>query len=400
MKAVILAGGKGTRVRPITETIPKPMIPIINRPVMEFLIDLLRQQGFDEIIISTSYLASHIESYFRDGSRFGVKLAYSFEGYFDGGELVPDGLGAAGGLKKIQEHSGFFDETFAVLCGDAIIDLDFGPARAFHHDRRSIATLLLKEVTREEVHKYGVVRTDPDGRILQFQEKPDAADAISTTVNAGVYLFEPEALDYIPPGRAFDIAQEFFPLLAARRLPFYGTSLPFTWIDIGRTSDYWRATQMVLKGELNFVRIPGTELAPGIWGGINLDVDLDACDIRGPVYLGSSTRIENGVTLVGPAVIGRNCLVESGASVDRCIVGDYTRVSGFADLNEKIISGRFCVDRHGHNVDLARTGYAFVVDDIRERRQWTADQQTLIEFLKAQATANLSVLASLAATAW
>src|SRR5688572_1422139 len=119
MKAVILAGGKGTRVRPITETVPKPMIPIINKPVMEFLIDLLRIQGFDEIIVSTSYLASQIENYFRDGSRFGVRLAYSFEGYFLDGELVPDGLGAAGGLKKIQEHSGFFDDTFAVLCGDA-----------------------------------------------------------------------------------------------------------------------------------------------------------------------------------------------------------------------------------------------------------------------------------------
>ena len=393
MKAVILAGGKGTRVRPITETLPKPMIPLINKPVMEFLIDLLRQQGFDEIIISTSYLASQIENYFRDGSRFGVRLAYSFEGYHLDGEMVPDGLGAAGGLKKIQDYSHFFDDTFAVLCGDAIIDLDFRKALEFHRTKRSIATLLLKEMALDEVSKYGVVRTDDDGRIVQFQEKPNPDEAISTTVNTGVYLFEPEVLDHIPSQCAFDIAREFFPLLADKGLPFYGTALPFTWIDIGRTSDYWRATQMILRGDVKFVEMPGRPIAPGIWGGINLDVNLSACDIRGPVYIGSSTQIEDGVTIVGPTVVGRNSVLQSGAVIDRCIIADYTRISGLADLREKIISGRFCVDREGHNVDLARTGYAFVIDDVRERRSWTEDQQTLMAFLKAQFTANVSMLA-------
>jgi mannose-1-phosphate guanylyltransferase len=396
MKAVILAGGKGTRVRPITETIPKPMIPIVNRPLMEFLIDLLRQQGFDQIVISTAYLANEIENYFRDGSRFGVQLAYSFEGHYRNGEVVADGLGAAGGLKKIQDHSGFFDETFAVVCGDALIDLDFGPALAFHRHRGSLATLLLREVSAEETSKYGVVRTDTDGRILQFQEKPSAETAISTTINTGVYLFEPEVLDYIPSGQPFDIACEFFPLLVDRGVPFYGTTLPFSWIDIGRTTDYWLATQMVLRGDVKFADMPGMELAPGIWGGINLNVNLARCDIRGPVFIGSSTRIADGATIIGPSVIGRNCLVEGGAYIDRCIVGDYTSVSGLADLSEKIISGRFCVDRHGNNVDLVNTGYAFVIDDIRERRQWTEDQQSLIEFLRAQTAAHLPMLASFA----
>jgi mannose-1-phosphate guanylyltransferase len=401
MKAVILAGGKGTRVRPITETIPKPMIPIVNRPVMEFLIDLLRQQGFDEIIISTSYLASEIENYFRDGSRFGVRLAYSFEGYYDGGRIIPDGLGAAGGLKRIQDHSGFFDDTFAVLCGDAIIDLDFAPVLEFHRHRGSIATLLLKEVPRGEVSKYGVVQTDSDGRILQFQEKPQPDDAITTTVNTGVYLFEPEALDHIPSAQAFDIALEFFPVLVERGVPFYGATVPFTWIDIGRTSDYWLATQMVLQGDVKFVQMPGVEIAPGIWTGINIKLDLSSSDIRGPVFIGSSTRIEPGATIIGPSVIGRNCRVEAGAYIDRCIVGDYTLVSGLADVSEKIISGRFCVDRYGNNVDLVSTGYAFVIDDIRERRQWNEDQQALIEFLRSQSASHLSLLASFAmATPW
>jgi mannose-1-phosphate guanylyltransferase len=385
MKAVILAGGKGLRARPMTETVPKPMMTLINRPVMVFLIELLRDQGFDEIVISTSYLAHEIENYFRDGRRFGVQLAYSFEGYHRDGVLIDDGLGAAGGLKKIQQHSGFLDDTFAVVSCDAIMDLDFGPAIAFHRARRSIATLLLRDVARDDVSKYGVVRTDADGRILEFQEKPRPHQAISTTINTGVYLFEPEALDYIPSDQPVDIAREFFPRLAERQLPFYGIAMPFTWIDIGRTEDYWRATQMIMDRRITFIDIPGQEIAPGVWTGINVRLDPRQCHLEGPIYIGSSTQIDPGARILGPTVIGRNCQVEGGAVIDKCVVADYTRVSGLAAIREKIVSGRFCVDRYGYNVDLARTGYAFVVDDVRERRQWTDEQESLMSFLKAQA---------------
>jgi mannose-1-phosphate guanylyltransferase len=385
-KATILAAGQGTRVRPITDTVPKPMIPIINKPVMEFLVELLRQHGFDQIIVSTSYLANEIENYFGEGQRFGVRIGYSFEGYYEGGEVRPEGLGSAGGLKKIQEFSGFFDETFVVLCGDAIVDLDLTRAIEFHRSRRAIATIILKDVPREDVRRYGIVETDARGRILQFQEKPRPEDAVSTTANTGIYIFEPGVLDYVPSGTRFDIGGELFPLLASRGLPFYGLAIPFTWVDIGQTPDYWLATQKILQGELK-VEMPGRALAPGIWGGINLDVDLRSARLTGPLYIGSSTRIEPGAMVIGPTVIGRNCLIESGARIESCVVGAYTRVSGLADLKEKIVSGRFCVDRYGRNVELADTGYAFVVDDARERRHWTEDQEVLIEFLKSMPAA-------------
>lgn len=382
MKAMILAGGKGTRVKPLTDTIPKPMIPIISRPVMEFLVDVLRKHGFDQIMISTSYLADTIESYFREGSRFGVQIGYSFEGYHSAGHPVPEGLGSAGGLKKIQDYSGFFDDTFAVLCGDALIDLDLTLALDFHRSRKALATIVLKDVPREQVGSYGVVKTAADGRIEQFQEKPSPADAVSTTVNTGIYLFEPAIFDYIPSGTTFDIGRHLFPLLASRGLPFFGVTLPFSWIDIGSAPDYWKATQMVLRGDFK-IDMPGRELAPGIWAGINLAVDLDACDIRPPVYLGSSTSIAAGATIIGPTVIGRNCVIESGAHIDACVVDDHTRVTGFAEIREKIVSGRFCVDRDGASVELAGTGYGFVVDDARERRSWTDDDRTLMDFLTA-----------------
>jgi mannose-1-phosphate guanylyltransferase len=383
MKASILAGGLGTRFRPITETIPKPMIPIVNKPVMEFLVDLLRQHGFDEIIVTTSYLASEIENYFSDGGRFGVQLGYSFEGYYSDGALIPEGLGSAGGLRKIQDFSGFFDDTFFVLCGDAIIDLDLTRALELHRRNRALATIVLKDVPRSMVSRYGVVDIASDGRILEFQEKPSPQQAISTLANAGIYIFEPDVFDFIPPECFFDIGRDLFPLLAERKLPFYGVVLPFSWIDIGHTSDYWQATQMILRGEFK-IDMPGRELTPKIWGGINLAVDLGRTDIRGPVYIGSSTRIEPGAVITGPTVIGRNAIVEAGARIDACIIGDYTRVSGFADLRQKIVSGQFCVDSRGMQVDLVRDGYAFVIDDARERRQWNADQQMLIDFLRSQ----------------
>jgi mannose-1-phosphate guanylyltransferase len=383
MKAMILAGGKGTRVRPITDSVPKPMIPIVGRPLMEFLIDLLRQHGFDQIIVSTAYLSDAIESYFREGTRFGVQIGYSFEGHHEEGRPVPEGLGSAGGLKKIQDFSGFFDETFAVLCGDAIIDLDLTAALKFHRDRKALATIVLKEMPRDQVGKYGVVKTAEDGRILQFQEKPAPEEAISNTVNTGIYFFEPGIFDLIPSATTFDIGGQLFPLLAARGLPFYGVALPFSWIDIGNTPDYWQATQMILRGEFE-IDMPGRELAPGVWGGINLAVDFATADIRPPVYIGSSTVIEPGATVIGPTMIGRNCVIQAGARINASVVNDYTRVSGFADVDEKIVSGRFCVNRAGHNVELAGSGYGFVVDDARERRQWRDDDLLLMEFLKSQ----------------
>ncbi|MEB3355278.1 MAG: nucleotidyltransferase family protein, partial [Synechococcales bacterium] len=192
MKAMILAAGKGTRVRPITYTIPKPMIPILQKPVMEFLLELLRQHGFDEIMVNVSHLANEIESYFRDGQRFGVQIAYSFEGRIEDGQLIGEALGSAGGMKRVQEFSPFFDDTFVVLCGDALIDLNLTEAVRWHREKGAIATIIMKSVPKDQVSSYGVVVTDDDGRIKTFQEKPAVEEALSTDINTGIYIFEPE----------------------------------------------------------------------------------------------------------------------------------------------------------------------------------------------------------------
>ena len=180
MKAMILAAGKGTRVQPITHIIPKPMIPILQKPVMEFLLELLKEHGFKEIMVNVSHLAEEIENYFRDGQRFGVEIAYSFEGRIEDGELIGDALGSAGGLKKIQDFQRFFDETFIVLCGDALVDVDLTEAVKRHKERGAIASLITKKVSKDQVSSYGVVVTDSKDRVKAFQEKP-SIEAVSYT---------------------------------------------------------------------------------------------------------------------------------------------------------------------------------------------------------------------------
>ncbi|MEN9275726.1 MAG: nucleotidyltransferase family protein, partial [Gloeomargarita sp. GMQP_bins_5] len=209
-KGMILAAGKGTRVRPITYTIPKPMIPILERPVMEFLVDLLRRHGITQIMVNVSHLAHQIENYFRDGQRFGVQIAYSFEGRIVEGELIGEALGSAGGMKRIQEFNPFFDDTFVVLCGDALIDLDLTAAIRWHRQKGALATLITKPVPWEEVSNYGVVVTDADLRICLFQEKPAPDQARSNQINTGIYIFEPEIFDHIPSNQVYDLSSQLF----------------------------------------------------------------------------------------------------------------------------------------------------------------------------------------------
>ncbi|MEG5041025.1 NDP-sugar synthase [Microcoleus vaginatus GB2-A3] len=366
MKAMILAAGKGTRVRPITQTIPKPMIPILQKPVMEFLVELLRQHGFDEIMVNVSHLADVIENYFRDGQKFGVQIAYSFEGRIEDGEMIGEALGSAGGMKRIQDFSPFFDDTFVVLCGDALIDLDLTAAVKWHREKGAIATIVMKSVPREEVPSYGVVVTDESGKIKAFQEKPSVEEALSTDINTGIYIFEPEIFDYIPSGEEYDIGSQLFPALVAEGAPFYGISMDFEWVDIGKVPDYWRAIQSVLLGQVKNVSIPGIEVRPGIYAGLNVAVNWDKVDITGPVYIGGMTIIEDGATIIGPTMIGPNCWLCSGATVENSVIFEYSRLGPEVRLVDKLVFGRYCVDKTGAAIDLQAAALDWLITDARQ----------------------------------
>ncbi|MBD2610725.1 MAG: sugar phosphate nucleotidyltransferase [Nostoc sp. ZfuVER08] len=367
MKAMILAAGKGTRVRPITYTMPKPMMPILQKPVMEFLLELLRQHGFDQILVNVSHLAEEIENYFRDGQRFGVQIAYSFEGKIDDdGKLVGEAIGSAGGMRRIQDFSPFFDDTFVVLCGDALIDLDLTAAVKWHRAKGSIATIITKSVPKEEVSSYGVVVTDEDGRVKAFQEKPSTEEALSTNINTGIYIFEPEVFNYIPSGVEYDIGSQLFPKLVEIKAPFHAIAMDFEWVDIGKVPDYWRAIRGVLLGEIKNVQIPGYEVAPGIYTGLNVAVNWDKVDITGPVYIGGMTRIEDGAKIVGPAMIGPNCWICSGATVENSVIFEWSRLGPGVRLVDKLVFGRYCVDKTGASIDVQAAALDWLITDARQ----------------------------------
>ncbi|MEB3354671.1 MAG: NDP-sugar synthase [Cyanobacteriota bacterium] len=383
MKAMILAAGKGTRVRPITHTIPKPMIPILQKPVMEFLLELLREHGFTEIMVNVSHLSEEIENYFRDGQRFGVEIAYSFEGRIEDGELIGDALGSAGGLKKIQNFQPFFDDTFVVLCGDALIDLDLGEAVRRHREKGALASLITKRVPKDQVSSYGVVVTDDDGQVRSFQEKPSVEEAASNMINTGIYIFEPAVLDFVPSGVPFDIGSDLFPKLVAAGAPFYALPMEFEWVDIGKVPDYWQAIRSVLQGQVRQVQIPGKQVRPGIYTGLNVAANWDRINVSGPVYVGGMTRIDDGATIIGPAMIGPSCHICENATIDNSIIFDYSRIGPGVRLVEKLVFGRYCVDRNGDHFDLQEAALDWLITDARRRDvvEPSPQQKALAELL-------------------
>lgn len=346
-KAMILAAGQGTRVRPLTKDLPKPMVPILGKPVMEYLIEHLARHGVTQIMVNVAYCHKKIEEYFGDGSRWGVNIGYSFEGAYEYGDILPRPKGSAGGMKAIQDFSGFFDETTLVICGDSIIDLDIGAALFEHHSKGALASVVALEVPQDQVQNYGIVVADSEGRVQSFQEKPSPAEAKSNLASTGIYIFEPEVLDLVPSNVTFDIGSQLFPLMAEKGFPFYAQNRFFNWIDIGRVTDYWSVLQRVLRGEVAEMTMPGKEIQPGIWVGPNTSISWESSMIVGPVYIGSSVKIEHGCSIIGPAWIGHGSHLRKGAKVIRSVLFEYTRIGEGMEFSEMVMSPRYCVDRAG-----------------------------------------------------
>ena len=350
VKAMILAAGQGTRVRPLTRDMPKPMIPILGKPVMEYLIEHMAGHGVREIMVNVAYHYQKIEEYFGNGSRWGVEIGYSYEGVCDHGDILPRPLGSAGGMRYIQDFSGFFDTTTLVLCADALIDLDITAAVAEHHQKGAMASVVALNVAREDVASYGVVLADGDGRIASFQEKPSPQEARSTLASTGIYIFEPSVLDCIPLDSVYDIGSQLFPTLVAERRPFYVQNRDFHWIDIGRVSDYWSVLQRVLRGEIRNMGMPGREVRPGVWVGLNVSIAWETVTVTGPVYIGSSVRLEPGAVVEGPSWIGHGCVIKAGARVHRSILFEYVRIAPAMQVIDMIVSRQYCVDCQGTTV--------------------------------------------------
>jgi mannose-1-phosphate guanylyltransferase len=311
MKAMVLAAGLGTRLRPLTYEITKPMVPVLDRPVMEHILELLERHGFDEVIANLHYFPDSIKDY------FGERISYRVEE-----EL----LGTAGGVRACAEFFG--DEPFLVISGDALTDIDLGALAARHRDSGGIATLAVKRV--EDTREYGVVLHDREGRITGFQEKPSPEEALSNLGNCGIYVFSPEIFDYFPDRPFADWAQDVFPALLENDVPFHIHEVGEYWNDVGSLSELRQGTFDALRGELN-LQIEGQEVAPGVTVVGDSPLPADA-EVEGPVWIGAEVKIGAGVRLTGPVVIGDGASIGEHVQIRSSIVFPGTEIGDEAIL--------------------------------------------------------------------
>ncbi|HEV3474134.1 MAG TPA: sugar phosphate nucleotidyltransferase, partial [Actinomycetota bacterium] len=334
VKAVVMAGGQGTRLRPLTSNQPKPMLPIVGRPMMEHVLGLLREHGVTDVVATVQFLASVIRNYFGDGSDLGLALSYVTE---------DEPLGTAGSVKN-AEH--VLDDTFLVMSGDHVTDLDLTAALKHHRDREAAVTVIVKRT--ENPLEFGIVIADEDGRIERFLEKPGWGEVFSDTINTGIYVVEPEVLAHIPPGEEFDFASDLFPVLLDKGLPLHAFVAEGYWADVGNLDAYLDAHRDILDGKVG-IKPSGFELEGGVWLGEGAEVDPGA-EVEGPAYIGDNARVEAGATVRDHTVLGRGVVVKSGAFLHRAVVHDHAYVGTSASLRGCVL-GKNADVKHGARLE-------------------------------------------------
>jgi mannose-1-phosphate guanylyltransferase / phosphomannomutase len=331
MRAVVMAGGQGSRLRPLTSNQPKPMLPVVGRPMMEHILKLARKHGFTDIVATVQFLASVVRNYFGDGSDLGVSLSYATE---------EEPLGTAGSVKNAAP---LLDERTLVVSGDALTDVDLTELIRRHESTGAAVTVTLARVPNPL--EFGIVITDGSGQIERFQEKPGWGDVFSDTINTGIYVLEREAIDLIPDGEAFDFSQDLFPLLLDKGFPMFGYVTDRYWTDVGNLHAYLAAHRDVLDGKVE-VEIEGFQLQDGVWLGDGAEVHPEA-NVQGPAFIGAHSRVEGGATLRDYTVLGRGVMVKSGAFLHRSVIHDYVYAGPSSSL-------RGCVV--GKNTDIKSGG--------------------------------------------
>jgi mannose-1-phosphate guanylyltransferase / phosphomannomutase len=334
MKAVVMAGGHGTRLRPLTANQPKPMLPIMGRPMMDHILRLLREHDFTEVVATVQFLGTVIRNYFGDGSDLGLSLAYATE---------DEPLGTAGSVKN-AEH--VLDDTFLVISGDAVTDIDLSKVVQFHRERGAAVTVTLKHV--EDPLEFGIVITGEDGRVERFLEKPGWGEVFSDTINTGIYVVEPEVLAHVPTGEEFDFSKDLFPLLLEKGLPLYGFAADGYWTDVGNLDAYLTVHRDILDRKVR-LSLEGFEMNGNVWLGEGSEVDPEA-NLQGPLYVGENSRVEAGATLREYTVLGKSVVVKSGAFLHRAIVHDHSYVGSAASLRGCVL-GKNSDVKHGARLE-------------------------------------------------
>ncbi|TDC74431.1 mannose-1-phosphate guanyltransferase [Streptomyces hainanensis] len=330
MKAVVMAGGEGTRLRPMTASMPKPLLPVANRPIMEHVLRLLKRHGLTETVVTVQFLASLVKNYFGDGEELGMDLTYAHE---------EKPLGTAGSVKNAEEA--LRSDSFLVISGDALTDFDLTDLIRFHRERGALVTVCLTRVPNPL--EFGITIVDDDGRVERFLEKPTWGQVFSDTVNTGIYVMEPEVFDYVDPDIPVDWSGDVFPKLMKEGKPVFGYVAEGYWEDVGTHESYVKAQADVLEGKVE-VEIDGFEISPGVWIAEGAEVHADA-KLRGPLYVGDYAKIEAGAEIREHTVIGSNVVVKADAFLHRAVVHDNVYIGPQTNLRGCVI---------GKNTDVMR----------------------------------------------
>ena len=340
-----MAGGEGTRLRPMTANQPKPLLPVVNRPIMEHVLRLLKRHGLSETVVTVQFLAALIRNYFGDGEELGMSLQYATE-------EMP--LGTAGSVKNAE--AALRDDRFLVISGDALTDIDLTDMVNFHKKNGALVTIGLKRVPNPL--EFGIIIVDDDGRVQRFLEKPTWGQVFSDTANTGIYVMEPEVLDHVTEGTSVDWSGDVFPKLLAEGAPLYGYIADGYWEDVGTHESYLKAQADMLSGKID-VEVDGFEVSPGVWIAEGAEVDPEAI-LKGPLYIGDYAKVEAGAELREYTVLGSNVVVKEGAFLHRavihdnvfigpstnlrgCVIGKNTDVMAGARIEEGAIVGDECV---------------------------------------------------------
>ncbi len=336
---MILAAGVGSRLDPLTRNIPKPMVPIVNKPVMEHIVEMLARNGFKQIMVNLHYLGDQIENYFQDGKKWGVKIHYSKEDQL---------WGDAGSVKRCED---FFDQdTFVVVGGDDLADIDLTRMLRFHKERKALATIALSLV--DVPSEYGIALLNDRGRITRFLEKPKGEVMFSNSANTGVYVFDRRVMELIPKATKYGFGNNLFPLLLEQKTRFYGYLTSSYWKDVGNLRQYQEAHRDALDGRAG-IKLPVPEVRKLVWMGANVEIDPSA-EIGYPVVIGNNCRIEKGARLLEYSVLADDCVLEEGSVVSqsvlwhgacvmrntmlqRCVVGEMCRVKSNAAVFDGVI---------------------------------------------------------------
>jgi mannose-1-phosphate guanylyltransferase len=317
MKAVLMAGGEGTRLRPITLTRPKPFVPVGGKPCIEYVLASLHRASVRDVMVTTYYKPADLVQHLGGGERYGMNLAFSIE---------DEARGTAGGVRKV---AAWLDDTFVVASGDVFADFDLKDLVEFHRTRGALATMALTRV--ENPSEFGIVGTNEEGRITRFKEKPRPEEAFSNLINAGIYVLERDVLDMIPEGRPFDFSKDLFPTMLAKGDSLFAKELAGTWVDIGRPSDLIRASRIVTDRAGGVVRAQGATISP--------KASLRNSSIHAGAVVGENAVVEESILLDGAKV-------EPGAVVRRSFVGAEARVAGDSVVEDSVVGDGAVVEGH------------------------------------------------------